>query len=334
MWTWKEEHLSDMMHMMWEMRILLTSVELGIFDLLKEGPLSGEKVAKRLDLSQRGVELLLNALCGMELMEKKEDHYYYSLAEFPRKHLCSGSPQSYRARALLASRLWGLWSNLTEVVREGKSAKDIFALSETPPEQMASFAQAMYEISKDRAQKVAQAISSLKFNSLLDVGAGPGTYTIAFLKDHPETRATVFDLPPVIDVARIYVEQEELQDRVSFVEGNFEEDPLPKNHDLIYLSAIIHINNIEKNEALFQKCWESLEPGGALLIRDYILENTKTKPRRGAVFAVNMLVATQGGKNYTLEELEQSLKKCGFEDIHFVEENPEGDSLLLARKPG
>ena len=101
---------------------------------------------------------------------------------------------------------------------------------------------------------------------LLDVGGGPGTYTAAFLRAAPELRATLFDLPLVVEIARERLSAAGLLDRVTLVAGDFEKDPLPPGHDLAWLSAIIHQNGPAQNDALYARIFRALVPVSCLVI--------------------------------------------------------------------
>ena len=124
------------------------------------------------------------------------------------------------------------------------------------------------------------------------MGGGPGTYTIAFLRAVPGMTATLFDLPDVIQMARERLESEGMIDRVTLIPGSYDDDELPQGHDLALLSAIIHSNSLDGNLELYRKVFRALKPGGRILIRDHVMEPDRTRPRDGAVFAINMLVGT------------------------------------------
>lgn len=103
--------------------------------------------------------------------------------------------------------------------------------------------------------------------------------------------------------------------------------------DLALLSAIIHQNSPDQNVALYKKVHHALIPGGTLLIRDHIMDESRIDPPAGAVFAINMLVATQGGDTYTFGEIAEGLMAAGFSDVRQIRDGKRMDSLVIARKP-
>ena len=145
-------------------------------------------------------------------------------------------------------------------------------------------------------------------------------------------QAVIFDLENVIPIAVEKVGEEKLQDRVSFVPGDFNEDELPGGCDVALLSAIIHQNSPVQNLNLYQKIYRALDPGGVLLIRDHVMDTTRTRPPSGALFALNMLVSTPAGDTYTFEEIKGSLETAGFNRVEMIMTGERMDCLMEARK--
>jgi predicted O-methyltransferase YrrM len=224
------------------------------------------------------------------------------------------------------------WDRLTEVVRSGDSAPAREHAPWSPTEQEA-FIEAMHTIGRGMAGGLVAQLDAGRFRRALDVGGGSGTYTLALLAAAPGLRVTLFDLPPVIEMARRRVAAAGVADRVDLVAGDFYADPLPAGHDLVLLSAIIHQNGPDENRALYRKCREALEPGGTLVIRDILMDNAHVEPAGGALFAVNMLVSTEHGGTYSLGEIRADLEAAGFTDVRLLRQGGWMDSLVTARRP-
>jgi len=188
----------------------------------------------------------------------------------------------------------------------------------------------MHVVGRELSHKVAQACDLSRFERMLDIGAGAATYTIAFLKQNPLMSAVLFDLPEVVPLAERRINDEGLRERVELVAGDFYEDELPSGCDLALLSAIIHQNSPEKNLDLYRKVRRALAPGGVLLIRDHIMSEDRTEPADGALFALNMLVCTDGGDTYTFAETEEALLQAGFRSVKRLRYGDAMDSLVEA----
>ena len=228
--------------------------------------------------------------------------------------------------------LWHRWSCLTDIVKNIEGAKKEFEFFRTP-EEMRAFIGAMHVVSAPLARKTAAVAKAEASQALLDIGGGSGSYTIAFLRAFPDMRATIFDLPEVIEMARERLQEEGLLDRTTLVAGDFHEQDLPAGADLALISAIIHANSPEQNLDLYKKAFRSLAPGGRILIRDHVMEPDRTWPRGGAIFAINMLVGTGGGGTYTYEEIEKDLTTAGFINVRLIQKGEQMDGLVEAFKP-
>jgi len=191
----------------------------------------------------------------------------------------------------------------------------------------------MHVIGKSMSREIAAAYDASRYTRLLDIGGGSGTYTIAFLEKNPNMSGVIFDLPDVISLAAERLKAEGYLERVSLVAGDFYADELPKGCDLALLSAIIHQNSPQENLSFYRKIFRALEPGGAVLIRDHIMDESRTRPPAGALFAINMLVHTTGGDTHTFREVKETLEQAGFQDIKVARSGERMDCLVEGRKP-
>src|ERR1019366_7336425 len=172
----------------------------------------------------------------------------------------------------------------------------------------------------------------LPFRPLPGGGWASGTWTIAFLETSPSGTATVFDLPHVIPMARRRLAGTRWAGKVRLVAGDFCRDELPKGADLAWVSAIVHQNSRAQNRALFRKVFRALVPGGRIAVRDVVMEESRTRPVSGALFAVNMLVATSGGGTFTFRELREDLGAAGFTGAWLARRGEGNESVVVARR--
>jgi phospholipid N-methyltransferase len=313
-----------------ECRILQTAAELNIFTVLAEKPRSAREVADKIGGDARATAFLLDAVAAIGLL-KKHDRTY--LCENSISHLLSAdSPDTILPMVLHMSHLYSRWSHLPEIVKGGTSTREEFDFSRNGQE-LRAFIGAMHSIGAPLARQIVASVGPEASRNLLDIGGGSGTYTIAFLRAVPEMRATIFDLPEVIEMARERLKKEGLLDRTTLVLGSFYEDELPQGHDLVLISAIIHSNSLEENLDLYKKAFRALNSGGRILIRDHVMEPDRVQPKDGAVFAVNMLVGTSGGGCYTYEEIEAGFLQAGFTQMRLLRKGEHMDAVVEAFKP-
>ncbi len=313
-----------------ESRILLTAAELDLFTPLAEKPHTAKQLSGRLGCDSRALAILLDALAAMGLIEKRDGAYRTPPEAAP--FLSGESPRSVIPMILHAAHLWESWSDLTPIIR-GTEPSQAPASSARDADELSAFIGAMHVVGLPLAERIVAVIGPGTARNLLDVGGASGTYTLAFLRAAPEMKATLFDRPEVIPMARARLAEAGLLDRVRLAAGDFYRDELPVGHDLALLSAIIHQNSPQENRELFGKMFRALVPGGRIVIRDHIMDPDRRAPRDGAIFAVNMLVNTEGGSTYTFEEVREWLEEAGFANVRFLQRGERMDGLVEAIRP-
>ena len=155
---------------------------------------------------------------------------------------------------------------------------------------------------------------------------------MAFLRRNPRARGILFDRPQTIVMARQRLKANGFLNRVKLAAGNFLKDSLPQGADLAWASAIIHERPRSENRLLFRKIFTSLAPGGRLLVRDVVMDDSRTQPVAGALFAVNMLVRTPQGGTFTFRELREDLRATGFSGVRLIHRDPGMHSIVEAKK--
>jgi SAM-dependent methyltransferase len=293
-----------------EARILHAAVTLGLFDRLDAAGRTAAAIAAAAGTDARATELVLNALVAMRLVRKDGDRFKET--EVAKTYLTTASPTSYAGFVKFDAALWSLWGNLAETVRTGKPARDP-DMFQSSPEDTARFIDAMASIVTARgdARVLAETLDLRGVGRLLDVGAGPGTYTIELCRRHPDLRATIFDLPGTLAVTRRYVDASGLGARIELAAGDYLRDPLPTGHDLVFLSNIIHGEDEETNRALMRKIHGALAPGGRVMIKDHVTDESGTSPAPAAIFSIAMLLFTRG-RDYAFAEIRDWLVAAGF----------------------
>lgn len=309
-------------------RVLLTAAELDLFTRLDEKPRSAQQLAVETGLNERALTRILDALAGFKLLHKQGD--IYTIAEQGELY-SSHHPETVLPMVRHMNQLWGKWGQLTAVVKSGVPVGKGPGIRIADDDRR-SFIEAMHVAGRHLSRQIAGTYDADRFRRLLDIGGGSGTYTIAFLRQNPEMSAVLFDFAEVLPQARARIDAAGCAERVELIAGDFYSDPLPSGCDLALLSAIIHQNSPAQNIALYEKIRQALEPGGAILIRDYMMDQSRTVPAAGTLFAINMLVGTQGGSTYTFSETRAALEQAGFTAVRLVREGEGMDSLVEAIK--
>jgi precorrin-6B methylase 2 len=271
-------------------RILLTAFELEVFTALAGESKRSAEMAGQLGVDKRALDRLMNALCVMELLEKKGNLFTNTPAA--RKFLVKSSPD-FLGGFYHTNNLWDTWSTLTRAVRSGKSVMES-KIDDRGEKWLTDFIAAMHYRASRTAPAVVAKLDLTNVSRVLDVGGGSGAFAMAFVKAKQDIKAVVFDLPNVVPLTREYIEKDGFLGKVDVVVGDYHTDELGRGYDLVFLSAVIHSNSAEQNIKLIQKCAQALNPGGQVVIQDFIMNEARTEPAMGAMFAINKVESTMG----------------------------------------
>ncbi len=329
--AWTAEAILELARAYQAPAVLTAAAELDVFSKLAERPRTGAELVAILNCDARGLGVLLDALAALRLLEKQGA--VYAPAPGVASLLSESGNRSVAAMVRHQGNCLRRWAQLGRTVKDGRPAQRLSSVRGETGD-LESFIKAMHNISAPVADEVIQAIQPSEFHCLLDVGGGPGTWTAAFLRGCPTGRAVLFDLPEVLPIAREQLRACGLIERVEFVAGDYNTDALPAGADLAWVSAIVHQNSRAQNRALFAKVFQALVPNGRMAIRDILMEPGRTAPVAGALFAVNMLVGTEGGGTFTLEELREDLESAGFEGVTVARQDAGMNSVVTARRAG
>ena len=327
---WTAQEMLDIARSFQTACVLAAGAALDVFTPLHDKSMTAGALARELGADQRAMAILLDALAALELLTKQGDHY--AVSADAAQLLSETSPDNILPMIRHQGNCLRRWALLSEVVRKGSPAQAGPSLRGAAADQ-ADFIGAMQNVSEPVAAEVVARLQPLTFRHVLDVGAGPGTWTIALLRAAPEARATLFDLPPVVPMAERRITEAGLRERVTFVGGDYHTDDLPGGADLVWLGAICHQNSRQQNRALLARVYRALDAGGAVIIRDIVMDPSRTRPQAGALFAVNMLVATDAGGTYTFDEYREDLRRAGLNDVVLVHQDESMSCLIRAKKP-
>jgi hypothetical protein len=322
------EQILEMMRAYQVPCLFAAAADLDLFEKLAPVSRTAAEVAAAAGCDLRAVTILLDALAAVGVIVKQDEQYSISpeLAPF----LCEAFPQSVMAMLRHQANCLRRWSRLPWTVHSGKPEYPGPSIRGEDADK-ASFIEAMHVVSRDVADELVQKIHPGSVRCVLDLGGASGSWTLAWLKAEPQSRAIIFDLPYVIPMARECFATSPFADRVELCAGDFYTDDLPKGADLAWVSAIIHQNSPDQNRALYRRIAAALEPQGWIYIRDIVMEPSRTAPVAGALFSVNMLSATEGGNSYCWTEIQEDLQSAGFADVQLVRRDEGMLSIVRAR---
>ena len=308
-------------------RVLLTAYELDIFTMLGENSKSAQAIAQELNADNPALERLMNALVSLDLLEKIGRKYRNTKASYTL--LVRGNP-NYMSNLNHMNFMWDRWTTLTETIMKG-TATNPKKICEWTEKQINDFLAAMHWRANLYSPEIVQMINLSNTESILDLGCGTGVIGMEILKSNPSIQITFFDFPCVIDRTLQYIERKGLQDHINVMKGDFTKDDFGKGYDMIILSQVLHSYSIWENLETMRKVFDALNPGGIVIIHEYLLNESRDRPLFSALFSLDMLVTTKSGEVLTETDAWLLLKESMFSDIK-KEETSFGTYVIMGKK--
>ena len=291
-----------------EANILICALELSIFSILDKRCMSAKQVSRAAKTQLDGIEALLNALSSMGALIKQVNKYKNTPVTY--KYFCKSSSAYKKGTIMLKQENREEYEQLAKVIKEGRDP-DSFVVGDDSKFRCL-FTYAMHERSELYADDLADKITRKPVGRLIDLGCGPGSYSVAILKKDKAATATLMDRPVAIKAARKIHKNHQVYKRFKFISGDLFNDEFGVGYNTALLSNVIHIYNIKENRTILKKVGKALEKGGRLILYDFFLEDNQIEPYDAALFAITMLLYTKTGKSYTFDEVESLLRNTGF----------------------
>ena len=297
---------------------ILLAHKFKIFPLLANQPRSPLQVCEALGIKRRPAEAILTAVVALGFLELQAGKYFLTL--LAEDYLLEESLTYFGIYLDLIINNYSVCSfeNLekavhTDTAQAYASGQEMFTSHAEQADLARFFTRTMHSTSMGPALAWPEVVDLSGCDVMLDVGGGSGAHSIGAALKFPGLQAIVFDAAPVCEVTAEFVADYDLQARIRTHVGDMWADPFPPA-DVHFYSMIYHDWTPEKCRFLSRKSFESLRPGGKILIHESLYSDKKTGPCPIAGFSMIMLGWTEG-EQYSGKELSDMLREEGFRNI-------------------
>jgi precorrin-6B methylase 2 len=320
----------------WPAKTLLSAIEIGVFTELARGPERFEALSGRLGLHPRSARDFLDTLVALGFLERTGDRYANSSES--DVFLDRKKPSYVGGILEMANqRLYPFWGELTEALRTGQPQNEIktggtglFEALYADPGRLQQFLSAMTGLSRGANLAIARTFPWKDYSTFVDVGTAQGDLAVQIALANPHLRGFGFDLPQVAPIFEEYIAALGAADRLTFTPGSFFEDPLPRV-DVVLMGHILHDWDLPTKQMLIRKAFDALPPGGALIVYEAIIDDSRSKNAFGLMMSLNMLIETPGGFDYTGADCTGWMSEAGFSSTR-VEPLVGPDSMVIGIK--
>lgn len=315
----------------YESCVLLTASELNIFGKLAELSMADSAtLARELGMNERGMRLLLDACVAIGLLEK-QGALYKNTPE-SASFLVPGSPANLSEALQYNRDVYSLWGRLKEFVRTGQPVEKPEIHLGEDVQRTRNFVMAMHSRALAMGQLALSVIELSNRKQLLDVGGGPGTYSMLLAKQYPLLKCTVLDLPKIVEVAGELIKEWGLSERINILPGDYHTTTFPKGNDVVLFFGVLHQETPDSIRLLLRKAYESMVSGGIIYVMDMMTDSSHTSPKFSALFAVNMALTAEHGWVFADSELEEWCIEAGFNEFKVTSLPPPAPHWLASAR--
>jgi demethylspheroidene O-methyltransferase len=318
-------------------QILQACVKLDVFETLRNGPLTLDVLAPKLDLSRDAARRLLEGAVAIDLLSHRGPERY-GLGPHGAALLANpGIARMVEHHAML-------YADLVDPVAmlRGKPVsthlKDYWAYSGKPdstvvtPDQTEAYSALMSASQTFVVDEVLGAYPLAQHKVLLDIGGGDGTFLREVGRRVPTLNLMLFDLPAVAEKARAKFAAEGFGSRATAHGGSFKQDALPTGADIVSLIRVVHDHDDDVVQPLFASIYKALPASGVLLIAEP-MSGSKGAEGMGEAYFGFYLMAMGSGRPRRPDELKAMLLKAGFARQRSLKTHiPLQTSIIVAEK--
>ncbi|MDH5692033.1 MAG: acetylserotonin O-methyltransferase [Gammaproteobacteria bacterium] len=295
----------------WQSCALHAANRLDIFNLLGDGKKDLDTLTRETESDRRCLGALLSALVSMDFLDREGDTFWNN--EFSKTFLTMSSKFYQGGIVYMFENWYEAWGGLYKTVKTGKpSALMHKAYSD---EETRNYMMGMHNRALSQSDILTSMFDLTGKKQLMDVGCGPSTFAVKFCEKYDGLNAVAMDREQNLKIAKEIVDMYKMEDRVKLLPGDYNTDSLGSGNDAMLLSSMTNQESPEKIKALLQKCYDSMNKDGVIMIQEQLLHADKKGPQLAALIGVNQIINTEEGSSYSTKEMEDILAEVGFVDI-------------------
>jgi len=313
--------------------VLFAATELDVFTALGDGPRTAAELAATTGTAQEPLRMLLEAAASERLLTARDGRYENT--EVATAFLRRGTPAYIGNVLKYAEDLYQPWGSLAQLVRTGRPVIRPESILGEDKAKTRAFVLAMHERAQGLSAVLPHGADFTGRRRLLDVGGGPGTYSISLVRRTDGLTSTVMDLPGVLEVTREIVRDSGCEDRVSLQAGDYKTTPFGTGFDAVLLSGMMHRETPATCLDLLRKSFAALEPGGMVVVSDVFFEDDhRNTPAFSLYFALSMMITSEEGSAHAKTEMARWMGEAGFGSVEVRPlPPPNPHTLVVGIKP-
>lgn len=297
--------------------VLFSLLRLNVFEHMGEGEISANELAEKLGVQSGTLVRLLNAGVALKILDSR-DGLTFSIDGPFRSVLLPSAGTSYLGDWLLNLEYFrDASARLDEAVLTSLPIAEFLEDAKSEHEHTRQFTLAMHNYAILRGRELARYLDTTGCRTLLDVGAGPGTYAFHLAEANPELQVYLVDVPEVLEVAREIATSFTIAQPITYFGLDLRVSDIEGAFDIVLVSNTLHMLGESESRRLLSRLHKHVRPGGSLVVQAQFLNDDRLGPRWPALLDLIQLCITESGRNHTVTETKTWLEEAGFSEIEY-----------------
>jgi hypothetical protein len=155
------------------------------------------------------------------------------------------------------------------------------------------------------AERLADALASTPCETILDVGAGSGVWSLAMATRHPRAVVSALDLPAVLDRFRDHAGPHH-----EVIPGDYHDVVLGPRWDRVVLANVLHLEDEPRARSLLARAAAWRRPGGRIVVID-AMYRTEASDLALVSYELHLALRVESGRIYEASTIERWAGGCG-----------------------
>jgi precorrin-6B methylase 2 len=315
-------------------KAMFAGLHIDLFTHLSDGAKAVDELAALTKVPRNRIMTLATALSSIGVLRYEDGRYTNSPAA--EQFLVRGAKYDFGdyLRYQIDKQMYPFLQQLNEVL-DGSLAPDqvdSYAHWMSDSDQAILYSESQHAGSLGPGRTLARLVDLSEAKRLLDVGGGTGAMTISLCTAYPELTSTIIDFPNVAEIGWRFISDADLVNRVSYIPGNALECTWPTEQDAILMSYLLSGVPGNRIRDLLDWAMNSLEPGGRIMIHDFMVESDRRGPPLAALWQLQHMAFTPDAQSLSVAWLRSALAEAGFEMEHGGDLIPGMTKLVVGRK--
>lgn len=326
------EVIDELEYGVWKATVLKVALELDLFTTIDKGNHTLREIVAATQCSERGIRILLDALCPLGLLRKSGGDYF--LTPTSEAFLVRGKPTYYGDFCLQTQLAWEVRGRVAKGIKTGMAV----GIDTSRPDSEELWAQNMATailIWPERTATAREMWEQLGVNKetrpdlrILDIACGHGVKSLVLAQADPDARVTALDFPKVLEVTAKVAEAMGVAKQVAFLSGDaLTADFGTEEFDIVLFGAILYYFNPRRVVEILGRAHKALKPGGLVVISSPIADEERCESEIALMASLQLFIFAPESEVYTFSEYKGFLEEVGFANV-----TQHSDMLISAKK--